>query len=335
MNPIAVHKRIVVSILLFIANFLYLLDDLNFAFKKALNATLIFFVLFLVFGSFRIDVSNDSFYYDLSSKILNSNSSVLSSSRVSPPMLNQISEFPAISARSFIAVDLTSNMILLEKNKDLKYPPASTTKVMTALIAQELYSKGDILEIPENCINIDAQRAGFIALEKIKYEDLISTLLISSAADSACALSISKVEYSEFINRMNSKARQIGMLNSNFTNPIGLDASDGAHYSSTYDLYLLAKELKEDSYLSKIVSIPTYKLTSGVFDRTVYNTNELLWNYPGTVGIKTGRTQAAKEVLMYEYSKDDIDILIVVMGSDDRFSDTKTILEWILNNYEF
>ena len=318
-------------IILSAAQILFYTDRFLLNFPRVLIFTL--FSLVLMF-SFQNNSKYSSFYYDSSYLISEGNASLIDNSQ-NLPKLAQSTAFPEITAVSFLAVDLNSNSILVDYNKDLQLPPASTTKILTALVAMDIYEGDEIIEIPSNCVQLNSTRAGFIALEKISFNDLLVSLLVGSAGDSACALSVSKVPYDDFISLMNSKARNLGMRNSNFVNPIGLDAEDNLQYSTSYDLYLLTQELRKSSYLTNIVKTTQHKLTSGAFERYSYNTNELLWNYSGTVGIKTGRTAAAKEVLVYEYLEDSTNVLIIVMGSDNRFLDTRNILEWVLQNYNF
>jgi D-alanyl-D-alanine carboxypeptidase (penicillin-binding protein 5/6) len=133
---------------------------------------------------------------------------------------------------------------------------------------------------------------------------------------------------------MNSKAKDLGMDSTQFTNPIGLD---GAHFSTAHDLYILTKYVLKNPLFRDIVDRKEYAITTldKSFTTTVLNTNRLLWDIPGSVGVKTGRTQEAGEVLIYEYSKGSRDIVIIVMGSVDRFKDTSTILSWVLNVYKW
>jgi D-alanyl-D-alanine carboxypeptidase (penicillin-binding protein 5/6) len=124
------------------------------------------------------------------------------------------------------------------------------------------------------------------------------------------------------------------MENTQFTNPIGLD---GANYSTASDLYKLAKKVLQTEVLADIVKTQTYTLTStdAKFTHTVYTTNKLLVEVPESIGIKTGTTVQAGEVLAYAYKKDDINLLIIVMRSNDRFADTKALLTWTLESFVF
>ena len=241
---------------------------------------------------------------------------------------------PEISARSVLAKDVRSGKTLLEVNSKEKLAPASTTKLVTALVSLDLYSLEDVVKVPEFCTTIEGQKTGFRAEDSYTVRNLMESLLISSSADAACALSLGKVSYTEFVSLMNGEAAKHGLKETHFTNPVGLDSDGGDNYSTAEDLYSLALEARKNSLVVESVQTKEKSIKSLEGNEVqIQNTNELLWSLPGTVGIKTGRTQAAGEVLIYEYSRDGKDIIIVVMGSANRFLDTQNILNWILASY--
>ena len=242
---------------------------------------------------------------------------------------------PAVTARAVLIKDLETDATLLDINFESRLPPASTTKLMTALIARSMYTLNESLVVPEACTVIESQNLGLIPLEKIMVSDLLNTLLISSSGDAACTLANNLFSEKAFVLRMNAKAKQLGLKNTHFTNTIGLDDSNGGHFSSPSDLYLITKEVLKDPFLESVVKTKEYDTKSGIIGRKVFNTNELLWEIPATTGVKTGRTFDAREVLIYRYTQADTDILIIVMGSEDRFLDTKVLLQWVLENYTF
>ncbi len=251
------------------------------------------------------------------------------------PFLLKTIEKPDISAKSALVIDVTSGKILYGLNTDEKLAPASTTKLMTAVIALDIYSLDEKLAVPGVCTNVEGQKAGLYAGMIISVKDLVNVLLINSSGDAACVLSWGVTSYSDFVNLMNLKTQKIGMKNTRFTNSIGLDGENGSHYSTANDLYKLAKYAIKNKTIKDIVKTKEYALddSSRNFEIKVFNTNKLLWDIPETVGIKTGTTQSAGEVLIYEYKTEEKDLIIVVMGSDDRFSDTKELLNWTLESY--
>lgn len=253
------------------------------------------------------------------------------------PRLIEKLEFPNISARSLMVVDKKNHKTLYELNSTDPLPPASTTKLMTALVALDSgLDLKRIVTVPEECTEIDSQKAGFLPGEEVTMEDLLYSLLVGSAGDAACAIAYNTTgSYEEFIRSMNLKASEYSLKNTYFTNPVGLDDPNGIHVSSASDLYMLTENVLTNTYLQQIIQTKDYNTTSGKVSRKIFNTNDLLWDVPGTVGVKTGRTYGAGEVLIYEYKKDNADLVIVVMGSEDRFSDTKKILDWSLRSYDF
>jgi D-alanyl-D-alanine carboxypeptidase (penicillin-binding protein 5/6) len=246
--------------------------------------------------------------------------------------------FPDVSAQGILVADLKSGHILFERNKNMKFPPASTTKVMTALVAEDLFSKEATFTVDYNCTQIPSQKAGFVVGEVLDLSELIKSLLIASAGDAACVLSQTHSPVS-FVTRMNLLAKSIGMNDTKFSNAIGLDDFENGQESTPYDLYLLTKKALEDDFI--VATVKTKELdiesletsSSAKVTHHLINTNRLLWEIPETIGFKTGRTDGAGEVLVYVYSKDEKAIAIIVMKSLDRFEDTKKILDWTLSSF--
>lgn len=262
-------------------------------------------------------------------------SQVLGTETKAVPYIVKEIPFPNVSAKAIIAVDVINNKILYEKDMNAPFPPASTTKLMTAIVALEHYNVDEDLEVSESCTQVDSTRVGLVPGEKVKVTDLVHSLLISSSGDSACVLASTLYTSTEFIELMNQKAFDYGLTNTNFTNAIGLDSIDNSHISTAYDLYLLAKKASENNVVKEIVALKSYEFTSGAYPRTVSNTNQLLWSIPGSVGIKTGKTTGAGEVLIYRFNDDFHDIVIVVMNSLDRFGDTQQVLNWLFTTYSW
>lgn len=253
-----------------------------------------------------------------------------------PILLNQISA-PDVSAKAIIVADKTNKKLLYEKNSTERLASASTTKLMTALVALDVYALEDLVTISKNCSEVDSSKAGLPEATTYRVIDLLNVMLISSAGDAACALSEGKVKPDEFVYRMNQKAYAIGMQSSFFTNPIGLDGENSSHFSSPSDLYKLAVEAMDKNVIRQIVKTKefTVKSVDDKFIGKLETTNKLLFEIPQTIGVKTGRTAEAGEVLIYEYKDDMKDILIIVMGSEDRFTDVRALLNWVLTTYSW
>ena len=256
---------------------------------------------------------------------------------VSYPLLVGTEPEPEITALSAIVVDRKTGDVLFEKNPSEPLPPASTVKLMTALVALDIYDLDEELIVPEKCTEVEGSRVGLPPGEKFKAGDLIMGMLIGSAGDSACVLAVSKIGEDEFVKKMNEKALAIGMSSTHFSNPIGLDNINGGHYTTASDLYRLAVRAVSVPKIKEAVGEKTFILESldGSFRSSVVNTNKFLWDVPNTVGVKTGTTQGAGEVLIYEYLEEPKDTFIVVMGSRDRFKDTKILLDWVNRNYHW
>ncbi len=244
---------------------------------------------------------------------------------------------PYVTARSVFAVDKKTNAVLFEQAASEKLAPASTAKLMTALVSLDLYEDEELVTVPSVCTTVDSTKAWLPAGDVFKFKDLLNALLISSAGDAACTLSTTKLGYDAFVDKMNQKALALGMSDTHFSNPIGLDGLDNSNYSTAADLYKLAYASMQVENIRNIVSRREYNLASSTndFKTKLRTTNLLLNSLPGTVGIKTGTTQSAGEVFVYEYSLDNKDIVIIVMGSKDRFTDTKNILNWVLQSYSW
>jgi len=208
---------------------------------------------------------------------------------------------------------------------------------MTALVALDLYKPQDVLAVPEHCTEVEGAKAFFPSGSQFLVNDLIYSMLVGSAGDSACVLASGRVGEDEFINLMNQKAEVVGMNNTYLSNPIGLDNINGGHFSTARDLYKLANIGVTNSFIRQVVSTDYFYLKSidGSYGRTLYNTNSLLWQIPGSVGIKTGTTKDAGEVLIYEFKDDKKDLVIIVMGSTDRFYDVRSLLTWSLLSYSW
>lgn len=242
---------------------------------------------------------------------------------------------PEISAKSAIVVSAKKNKVYFRKNETLKLPPASTTKILTALLTISEFNLSENAVVPKECTQIESSKIGLLAGESLSVESLLYGMLVASAGDAACTLSSYKFGTSQFVAKMNLLAQKLNLKNSNFSNAIGLDYDLGIQESSAFDLYLMAKEAMKNGVFRKIVGTKEtviYSSDSKLSHRVV-STNELLFEVPGTIGIKTGKTEKAKEVLVYDYSYKDDEIIIVVMGSDNRFLDAKTLLDYTITNY--
>lgn len=249
-------------------------------------------------------------------------------------------------------MDYDSNRILHEKSSNEKLYPASTTKIMTAILAIELGKMDDMVIIDEEIVKLTG--GSHIALdynEEIKFEDLLNALLIASANDAALAIAKHISGSIEgFVDLMNAKAKELGAVNTNFVNPNGLH--DDNHYTTAYDLYLISKYAMENevfrTYISKseYTIPPTNKKPEA---RLIHTTNKFLYGnekmdlggtivpirYNGIKGIKTGTTPEAQSCLVSYAERDGKKLISVILKSDKTavYSDTVKLLDYGFNNF--
>lgn len=321
-------QKIKISLSLFLLRIFKTLEISDVLGMSLFRTLMLLVLLSFFFLGFYVESKETEFlrYIPLSSPIK------LSPIKTAPVLVKDI-PYPDISAKSALIIDVESGRKLFELDIYEKYPLASTTKLMTALVALDLYSMDEVLVTPGNCADIDGSRLGLASGEKMRVEDLLMALLISSSNDAACVLGSGRTSISDFVSLMNERAQEFGLENTLFDNPIGFDSFNNSNYSCAHDLYLLAEEAMKVDFIENTVKMDEVTLKTGIIPRKIYTTNHLLWAIPETYGIKTGKTLAAGEVLVYGYRKDEKDLVIVVMGSKERFLDTRHLLEWTLGSY--
>jgi len=242
---------------------------------------------------------------------------------------------PATSADSVVVLDVTSGAILYEMNANTPLPPASLTKIMTALIALENYELDEVVTVPPDCVDLSGNNMGLLSGEQLSVEDLLYGLLLYSSSDAACALSFHNgLSGGLFVKKMNEKAQALGLSSINFVNVTGLD--DLNHRASAYDIAKLSLEAMENQeygkIFRKIVGTPQATVFSqGGLSHQLVNTNSLLGSMPGVTGVKTGYTEEAGGCLSLSVFRGGYELLVVVMGSEGmeaRFEDAKELVSW-------
>ncbi len=252
------------------------------------------------------------------------------------PVLKESSlTFPVISAQGAIAFDLGSGVTLYEKNPTAKLLPASTAKIVTALVAMDTYQSDQVLTVQKGS-NVDGQKMGLFVGEQMTFKNLLSALLVYSANDAAMTLAMNYPGgYDGFISAMNEKAKALSMTDSHFENPIGLDGT--TQTTTAKDLLRVSEVAMRNPVFAEIVGLKSVTVTD-VGGKNIYhlsNVNELLGEVPGVLGIKTGWTENARENLVTYIERDGHKIIIVVLGSQDRFGETKELVDWIFANYDW
>lgn len=251
------------------------------------------------------------------------------------PAVKENVQDPRVSAEGVYIVERKTFTPIFGKNADTQFYPASTTKMVTALTTIDLMQSQDVIKV--DIATAEGQLMDLVSGEKITVENLLYGMLVHSANDAAYALANYRGDYASFIDHMNIVAKRIGMRNSSFRNPAGLD-EDG-QLTTPHDLALAARTLLENPALRKMVSVREITVMDEDYriSHPLKNVNTLLGTIEGLGGIKTGYTEAAGENLV-SYFKTPYtghEYIIVVMKSEDRFADTQTLTEWLTFNIEY
>jgi len=234
----------------------------------------------------------------------------------------------AISAEKAILLDAQTGRVLYEKNADSQSLIASTTKIMTALVVCEQCNVLDRMRIPREAVGIEGSSMYLKEGEVLTIQELLYGLMLHSGNDAAVALAIycgGTVE--GFAQLMNDKARSLGMADSHFVNPNGLDAPD--HYSTARDLAILSAYAMKNPIFAKTVSTKT--VTAG--NRSLRNHNKLLWQVEGANGVKTGYTKAAGRILVSGACRQGRQLIAVTINAPSDWSDHKSLLEQGFQRY--
>ncbi len=227
-----------------------------------------------------------------------------------------------LSARSAIMLDADTGRVLFEKNARDRSLIASTTKIMTALVICEQCNVLDRVRIPKEAVGIEGSSMYLKEGEILTVQELLYGMMLRSGNDAAMALAIYCGGTMEgFAELMNDKARNLGLKNSHFENPHGLDSPE--HYSTAWDLAQLTAYAMENPIFRKTVSAKT--VTVG--DRALRNHNKLLWSVEGADGVKTGYTKAAGRILVSSATRRGRRIVVVTINAPDDWKDHKALLE--------
>jgi D-alanyl-D-alanine carboxypeptidase (penicillin-binding protein 5/6) len=253
-----------------------------------------------------------------------------------PYPINQSGLYPGaeISATGIVVLDIDSGVYLYKRNEEELLSPASTTKLLTALVALDSYSLDDVVTVRDIANN--GQVMGLLPGERITVENLLYGALIHSGNDAAWALADHYPGGEpKFVEAMNVKARELHLTHSTFTNPVGYD--DASHKMTPIDLALLGEAALNNNVIAKMVAIPAITISdvTHTYFHQLKNVNELLGKIPGVGGIKTGWTEEAGENLITLVERTGHRVIIVVLHSQDRFGDTSTLINWIFANYQW
>ncbi|MBP2072646.1 D-alanyl-D-alanine carboxypeptidase (penicillin-binding protein 5/6) [Thermoanaerobacterium butyriciformans] len=257
------------------------------------------------------------------------------------PRVYAIESPPQIVGPTAVLMDFTTGQVLYDKNMHQKMYPASTTKILTAIIAIEKGKLNDVVTVNDDVKNIDGNSIYLVPGEQLTLEQLLYAMLLESANDAAIAVADhigGSVQV--FADMMNKKAKEIGANDSHFVNPNGLP--DNNHYSTPYDMALIARYAMENATFRKIVSTIHYQIPpTNKFDkpRDLWISNRLIkpssFHYDGADGVKTGYTIAANQVFVGSATRNGHRLISVIMGDvgTNIWSDTIKLLNYGFNNY--
>ena len=248
-------------------------------------------------------------------------------------------EVPENAAKAYILVENATGKVLCEKNPHGKYAPASVTKIMTLLLVAEAvdggqYSLEDVVTASEHAAGMGGSQIWLEPGETMTVGELIKTVAVVSANDSAVALA----EYTAgsepaFVEAMNAKAAYLGMTDTHFENCTGLEAE--GHLTSANDIAVMARELIKHDWIFDYTTIWMDSIRNGQSELT--NTNKLVKSYPGITGLKTGFTQTAKYCLAATARRDGMDLIAVTLGGETsalRFEAATSLLNYGFSNYQ-
>ena len=238
------------------------------------------------------------------------------------------------SARSVILMDMDSDRILYEKNINEVRSVASISKIMTAIIAIESGKMKKEVTVGEEIKKSYGSGIYLNVGEKLKLEDLVYGLMLRSGNDAALAIAkyVGK-DIDKFVDKMNKKAKEIGMNNTIFNNPSGLDQEKG-NYSTAYDMAILTSYAMKNKEYRKITGTKKYTLKTNKNVYSWINKNKLLKRYKYTTGGKTGFTEKARRTLVTTAKKNNTNLVVVTLNDSNDWQDHENLFEYGFNNYE-
>lgn len=249
---------------------------------------------------------------------------------------SNVSELPKTNSRRYIVYDRISKSMIIGKNEDIKSAMASTTKIMTTIVILEKADLNETVTVSAKAGGTGGSRLGLKRGDKASVRDLLHGLMLRSGNDAAVALAEHVGgSVKEFAELMNEKAIELGLTNTHFVTPHGLD--DANHYTTALELAKLTDYAMNNETFSKIVGTKSITIYINNQPRQINNTNELLGVLNGVVGVKTGFTNNAGRCLVTETKRNNMDIITIVLGADtkkDRTKDSVNLIEYTYSKYK-
>ncbi len=288
--------------------------------KKILYSILIFLLILLNFSTVCADDVDNEVDFEDTIEVTASN----------------VSELPKTNSRRYIVYDRISKSMIIGKNEDVKSAMASTTKIMTTIVILEKADLNEKITVSAKAGGTGGSRLGLKRGDKASVRDLLYGLMLRSGNDAAVALAEHVGgSVKGFAELMNEKAIELGLTNTHFVTPHGLD--DANHYTTALELAKLTDYAMDNETFAKIVGTKLTTIYINNQSRQINNTNELLGVLNGVVGVKTGFTNNAGRCLVTETKRNNMDIITIVLGADtkkDRTKDSVNLIEYTFSKYK-
>lgn len=288
--------------------------------KKIFYSMLIFLLILLNFSTVCADDVDNEVDFEDTIEVTASN----------------VSELPKTNSRRYIVYDRISKSMIIGKNEDIKSAMASTTKIMTTIVILEKADLNETVTVSAKAGGTGGSRLGLKRGDKASVRDLLYGLMLRSGNDAAVALAEHVGgSVKEFAELMNEKAIELGLTNTHFVTPHGLD--DANHYTTALELAKLTDYAMDNETFAKIVGTKSTTIYINNQSRQINNTNELLGVLNGVVGVKTGFTNNAGRCLVTETKRNNMDIITIVLGADtkkDRTKDSVNLIEYTFSKYK-
>lgn len=249
---------------------------------------------------------------------------------------SSVTALPKTNSRRYIVYDRISKSMIIGKNEDVKSAMASTTKIMTSIVILEKADLDEMVTVSAKAGGTGGSRLGLKKGDKASVKNLLYGLMLRSGNDAAVALAEHVGgSVKEFAEIMNEKASELGLTNTHFVTPHGLD--DANHYTTALELAKLTDYAMNNETFAKIVGTKSITIYINNQPRQINNTNELLGTLNGVVGVKTGFTNNAGRCLVTETKRNNMDIITIVLGADtkkDRTKDSVNLIEYTFSKYK-
>lgn len=295
------------------------------------SAGLILFAIILItLIPIAVDFAQDSF---ISLQVPENNSNIAGIQKYNIPPVSKNLPLPNFSAKAILIKDISGDSVLFQKDADSVFPIGSTTKIMTALIGIEHFKQNDVLTVRAGS-SIPGSKIGLFNNEDLSFRSLLYGMLLSSGNDAAYTIAENfPGGVLGFVSQMNKKAKELNLENTSFDNPAGFDSAN--NFSTAKDLAKVTEESLKDATLSRIFATKETDILSldKKYTHKLYNLNKLLSQVSGVLGVKTGTTPLSKENLVTLVERDKKRVLIVLLGSDDRFGETTKLIDWVYSNF--